>query len=66
MKVTTEQLALILADIKSAVEAGDSFEGNLTYSCMDEDLKPGEFNVTAMYRIGNSQGQGGCVMINEK
>ena len=64
MKMPTDRLKGILQDIISVISTGDSFEGTLTYSCMEEGLSPGEWEVTASYRIGNSTGQGGSVIIN--
>lgn len=59
MKLSTEQLVAVLDDIKTRVQAGDSFEGNLAYSCMSESLGKGEWEVVGAYRVGNSEGQGG-------
>ena len=59
MKQTTEQLVTELRSIADAVEQGDSFEGNIEYTCFDEDLENGEWKVSGAYRIGNSEGQGG-------
>ena len=63
-KLTTIQLATLLNDIKAGIEAGDSFEGNLEYTCMAKGLQRGEWEVRASYRVGNSQGQGGMIIID--
>lgn len=66
------ELAAVLRDILARVEAGDSFEGNLEYLMPDPEPAPegwpspnAEFWVTAAYRIGNREGQGGMRMIGE-
>lgn len=59
MKMTTEKLAATLSDIATRVQAGDSFEGGLNYTCMEDGLAAGEWEVTGGYRIGNADGQGG-------
>lgn len=66
MKQTKEQLLSILADISAAIQADDSFEGSLSYTVMAEGLERGEFEVEAVYRIGNSEGQGGMVLIRRE
>lgn len=62
-KLKTTALAAILRDMADRIEAGDSFEGNITYSCMNESCGPDEFEVDAVYRIGNTDGQGGMRII---
>lgn len=59
------ELATLLRAMARLVEAGDSFEGNLSYSCMDDGLAPGEFAVRAQFRTGNSEGQGGMVVVGD-
>lgn len=63
MKMPTADLLKLLADITKRVEAGDSFEGNMSYTCMEEGLEKGEWEVEAHYRIGNLEGQGGATVI---
>lgn len=65
MIFTKEQLLEVLDDIRARVERDDSFEGSLSYSCMEEHLpKEGKhFEVSANYRVGNSLGQGGVSII---
>ena len=64
MKIKTHVLLAVLQNIAFCIEAGDSFEGNFTYSCMEEGLEQDEWEVSATYRIGNSMGQGGMRIIN--
>lgn len=66
MKMQKEQLIAMLEDMLSAIKMDDSFEGSVNYTIMDEDLGPGEFEVGAFYRVGNSMGQGGAVVIPGK
>ncbi len=66
MIISKEQLHKLLLDIATRVANGDSFEGSISYSCMDERIPPeqiGSFEVQANFRIGNSEGQGGTIMI---
>ena len=64
MKMTTEQLAATLSDIAQRVKEGDSFEGNLIYSCMEPELETGMWEVGGGYRVGNSEGQGGFRLLS--
>lgn len=66
MKMQKEQLIAMLEDMLTAVKMDDSFEGSVQYTVMDDDLGPGEFEVGAFYRVGNSMGQGGAVVIPVK
>lgn len=61
--LTPEQLASVLLDIAGRVLTGDSFEGSLEYSALDERCTEKQFAVTGCYRTGNSEGQGGCRII---
>lgn len=63
MKTKTADLAATLRDIAARVEAGDSFEGNISYTCMDEECGPDEFLIEGAYRVGNSEGQGGMRLL---
>ena len=59
----TSDLAKLLRLMADHVEQGDSFEGHIEYSCLDEDCGPGEFGVVAMFRVGNRDGQGGMITV---
>lgn len=59
-----DALLEVLRHITASIEADDSFEGFFTYSLPEPEDPPGtEFRLAAMYRIGNSMGQGGYQMI---
>ena len=59
MKQTTKQLIETLSEISKAIQDGDSFEGHISYSCLEEHLERDEWEVSGAYRIGNNMGQGG-------
>lgn len=63
--VTQPQLLAVLDDVRSRVAVADSFEGSLVYTLPDDDDDPKEVyaRIKAVYRVGNSEGQGGMVMI---
>lgn len=63
MKKTALELANILRNLAEDIEDGDSFEGSFSYTCMLEGLAPQEFEVEAAFRVGNSEGQGGMVIL---
>lgn len=63
--LTTAEFVAILEDIKKVVAERDSFEGTLTYTFPEEDDPDDTFRVEARYRIGNSMGQGGMVVVGE-
>lgn len=77
VKMKRNELAGIFKAIAASIEAGDSFEGNIAYSCLDDifgltdghvemdDLATGEFYIGGMYRVGNSMGQGGVNLLWE-
>lgn len=44
------------------IESDDSFAGTLTYQVADSE----NFNVEGFYRVGNSMGQGGAVVIERE
>ncbi|MGS2592259.1 hypothetical protein [Streptomyces hebeiensis] len=75
IKMHRVELAGVFKDIAASIEAGDSFEGSITYSCIDnifsvdvdlEELTGDEFFVGGMYRVGNSMGQGGVNFLWEQ
>jgi hypothetical protein len=67
--VTRDELLDIIDDIRRRVSAGDSYEGSFEYLMpFDNDMEPiegADFVVTAAYRVGNLQGQGGMRMIGK-
>jgi hypothetical protein len=64
MIMLKDDLIAVVKDILAGIEANDSFEGTINYSCMHPAAKGAEFEVGAMYRVGNSMGQGGMVVID--
>ncbi len=64
-KMTQAALVDFLKMTLEEVERGGSYEGRLTYTCIDDRCKPGEFMVSAFIRNGNDEGQGGCWLIEE-
>ncbi len=62
-KIAKEDLLMILRDMIACVEQDDSYEGSIEYSCIHDACQKDEFMVRASYRIGNSEGQGGCRMV---
>jgi hypothetical protein len=65
MKQKTAELVRELREMAAAIERSDSFEGSIMYSCLDDGLAPGEWEVSGAYRIGNSDGQGGMRILKE-
>lgn len=63
MKLDKTKLLAVIDRMRKAVEEDDSFEGSLSYSAMHEGLERGEFEVGAFFRIGNSEGQGGSIIV---
>lgn len=72
VKMTREELAEELERMAYMVRTGDSFEGSLQYTCLDDAFFGSEiglvdldaigrdgFYVGGAYRIGNRNGQGG-------
>jgi hypothetical protein len=59
-QLTKAELLSVLADLVKLVEADDSMEGRLRY---EWSSTPGEYEVDAFLRVGNSQGQGGAIVI---
>ena len=55
-----EQLIQLLEQTITALKENDSMEGRIMYQFGDE---PGTFNVDAFVRVGNSQGQGGAIIV---
>lgn len=58
--VTKSELLDILSNIRAHVEANDSFEGSLEYSMPEPGDPPeADFRLRAVWRVGNTMGQGG-------
>ncbi len=64
MKLTTQELVDLLTDMTNRIKVGDSFEGSIEYTCMEEDLGKDEWRVAGCYKIGNSEGQGGMRLLD--
>jgi hypothetical protein len=65
--MSKDELVATLRDMADAVEHDDSFGGRMAYDLgLEYDLPPEAYAmVTAVYRIGNSIGQGGVRMVGE-
>lgn len=61
--MTKEGLLALLQRTMDAVNADDSYEGRIAYTMGDER---GTFVVSAAVRVGNSMGQGGMILVQEK
>jgi len=59
---TKEQLLDALRAITEAVENDDSFEGSIDYIITETRH---QFEVMVFWRVGNSEGQGGSIMIGD-
>lgn len=57
------ELQVVLQDITGLIDRDDSAEGSISYAWSDT---PGVYEVHAVYRTGNSLGQGGSVIIEGK
>jgi len=56
---TKDQLLAALEQISEGIKADDSFGGSIEYEARPDGL----FDVMAFFRTGNSEGQGGSVVI---
>lgn len=63
MILNKRELVELLEEVTQLIRDDDSFEGNISYTCMKEWLKPETFEVSGAFRHGNSMGQGGCSII---
>lgn len=58
------ELLAVVDEIRTRIEADDSWEGYLNYVICEEDDPPDTYaRVEARFRVGNSMGQGGMKMI---
>lgn len=64
--MSVPQFLELLDDIRRRVAEGDSFEGFLEYLIPDDPDSGAMFDVRAGYRIGNSMGQGGFRVIEQR
>ncbi len=53
MKQTTKQLVEELRTIAKEIEDGESYEGHLNYSCLEDWLEKDEWEVDGVYRTVN-------------
>ena len=58
---TKQQLIAALRSIAQSIEENDSFEGSIEYTITGRNA----FDVQAFWRVGNSEGQGGSIMIGD-
>lgn len=63
MPRTKDQLVELLEYILTAVRAGDSMEGFLSYTQPIPPDEPCDFMVQARFRTGNRMGQGGMILV---
>lgn len=56
------ELAAVLRDMANVVEARDSFEGSIRYEPVENSREP-MYAVDGFYRVGNSMGQGGAIIV---
>ena len=59
MLLTKEEFISVLDELRALIEADDSMEGRLNY----EWAADSKLEVYCFLRTGNSQGQGGAIMI---
>ena len=59
-------LVELLEEIAQLIRDDDSFEGNISYTCMKEGLPDRHFEVVGGFRHGNSMGQGGFALLPEE
>jgi hypothetical protein len=60
--MSRSDLLSLLDDIRERVAKGDSLEGRFHYLLADTNAEH-PYDVAAMYRVGNTMGQGGCRLI---
>lgn len=65
MIISKRELIELLEEVTQLIRDDDSFEGNISYTCMKEGVEPGMFEVSGAFRHGNSMGQGGCSILPE-
>jgi hypothetical protein len=60
--ISKDEFLHLLARLKQAIDTDDSMEGNLSYEWAKERHF---FDVQAFIRVGNSEGQGGAIIVGE-
>lgn len=60
--MTKDDFVKLLEATLAAVKEDDSFEGRIAYEMGEQ---PHTYVVQAVVRVGNSQGQGGVMMVQE-
>ena len=64
VRMAPHEVGAVLADMAARVQAGDSFDGSISYHTdYEHDGEGHVFDVTAVYRVGNHMGQGGTRII---
>jgi hypothetical protein len=64
---TKDQLIAALRSMADSIDEGDSFEGSIQYTITGRDVTGQDtFDVLAFWRVGNSMGQGGSIMIGDE
>jgi hypothetical protein len=61
--MTKPALLALIDRMRQAIVENDSMEARLVYSWEDNDGANDVFGVDAFIRIGNSQGQGGAILV---
>ena len=62
MIVRKREFVELLEELAELIRNNDSFEGNISYTCMKEGLPEGCFDLEGGFRYGNSMGQGGMAI----
>lgn len=62
-QLTGSMLADVLEDIARHVRAADSYDGQVTWTALPHE--PDTYEVVAVYRIGNRDGQGGVCIVGD-
>lgn len=63
--MSRDELLALLTDMIERVRLWDSFGGSIEYDALDHLPEGKDFWVHGVYRMGNSEGQGGVRMIGE-
>lgn len=63
VELDVPQLVAVLRDMAAHIEEGDSLEGSIEYYARAATTRT--FEVKAVYRTGNKEGQGGSRIVGE-